>query len=110
MGDVKRLYREDPDRIGPIRSFSGLYHSPPSESPNSSSYGPSSNGTPIGEQDGAGDESVGLAYRVIDKHISDGKKNAGRFNDRPYNSRPVADGFQELLERTLRYQSELLPL
>lgn len=111
MDDGKRLHREDPVRIGPIRNFSGLYHSSGPDTSHFPSSGSSSpDGTPTKGQEPSRDESVGLAYQVIEKHISEGKKNAGQFNNQPYNTRPIADGFQELLERTLRYGSELFPL
>src|SRR5712675_1801466 len=111
MSDSKRIRRDDPVRTGPIRNFSGLY-SWSGANGNSShlSTSPSSEGGAGEGQKGSRDEGVGLAYRVIEKHINDGKRNAGHFNGQPYNIRPITDGFQELLEKTLRYQSELVPL
>jgi len=112
MSYSKRLHRDDPVRTGPIRNFSGLYQSNYSDghSSNSSSSASSKNGAPADGRERSQDEGIGLAYRVIEKHIRDGKKNAERFNDQPYNARPITDGFPELLERTIRYQNELLPL
>ena len=111
MSDSKRLRRDDPVRTGPIRNFSGLY-SWSGANGNSSgvSKSPSSETVSREGQDHSGDDGVSLAYRVIEKHINDGKRNAGALNGQPYNIRPVTDGFQELLERTLRFQTELLPL
>ncbi len=111
MSDSKRLRRDDPARTGPIRNFSGLYSWSGGNGNSSRMSTPaSSEGAAREGQEDLRDEGVGLAYRVIEKHINDGKRNAGLFNGQPYNIRPVADGFQELLEKTLRYQSELLPL
>jgi len=111
MSDSKRLRREDPARSGPIRNFSGLYQwSGSDRSPADSYQSQAANGIPRHRQDASRDEGVGLAYRVIEKHIRDGKRNAEQFNSQPYTTRAVTDGFQEILERTLRFQTELLPL
>jgi len=63
-----------------------------------------------GEGSAAADQGIPLAYRVIEKHISDGKKHAGQLNNQPYNTRALSDAFQVLLERTIQYSSELFPL
>lgn len=111
MSDSRRLHRNDPARNGPIRSFSGLYQWSGSDcNPAGSSRSQTANGVPPQGQEASSDEGVGLAYRVIEKHIRDGKRNAGQFNSQPYTTRAVTDGFQEILERTLRFQAELLPL
>lgn len=111
MSDSKRLHRNDPARNGPIRNFSGLYQSSgPDCNPAVSSESQTANGVPPQGQEASRDEGVGLAYRVIEKHIMDGKRNAGHFNTQPYTTRAVTDGFQEILDRTLRFQTELLPL
>ena len=110
MSENEWLRREDPERNGPIRNFSGLYQWPGADAnSNNPPKPPSPNG---GSSEGPGDsseEGVGLAYRVIEKHISDGKKNAGQFNNKPYNTRTLTDGLQDVLERTLRSQLELIP-
>ncbi len=110
MDDKKRLRRDDPVRTEPIRDFSGLYHWSSSDAPSSNSSRPfSTNGSAAVGREHPSDE-IRLAYGVIDKHIDEGRKNAGQFSSQPYNARAVTDGFQELLERTLRYGSELLPM
>jgi hypothetical protein len=107
MADSNRLHRKNPGRSGPIRNFSGVFRS-------ESGIDPAASATPNGATTSEGyavrDEPIGLAYRVIEKHISDGKQNAGLFNGQPYNTRPMTDGFQDLLERTIRFQSEIIPL
>jgi hypothetical protein len=112
MDDSKRLHRGDPVRIDPVRNFSGLYHLSGSDGGGrfTSTTPPSSNGIPAGGRESPRDEGVGLAYRVIETYMNEGRKNAGQFNNQPYNMRAVTDGFQELLERTIRIGSELLPL
>jgi hypothetical protein len=111
MSDSKRLHRNDPARNGPIRNFSGLYQWSGSDcNPAGSSQSQTADGVPPQGQDASRDEGVGLAYHVIEKHIREGKRNAGQFNSQPYTTRAVTDGFQEILERTLRFQTELLPL
>src|SRR5271163_2533762 len=110
MSERDWLRREEPERTGPIRNFSGLYQMSGLNTGSPSPLGPSSS-------DGSSDvspgdrreESVGLAYSVIEKHISDGKRNAGQFNNKPYNTNTLTDGLQDVLERTIRSQIELLP-
>ena len=108
MDKTKRLHRQDPARSAPLRNFSGIFRPetdpPPAKAP-----------TPNGSANSAAtpaahDEPVGLAYRVIEKYISEGKQHAGLFNGQPYQTSPMTDGFQELLERTIRFQNEMLPL
>jgi hypothetical protein len=110
MSENEWLRREDPERNGPIRNFSGLYQwSAADANSNNPSKPPSPNG---GSSEGPGDSSeggVGLAYRVIEKHINDGKRNAGQFNNKPYNTSTLTDGLQDVLERTIRSQIELIP-
>jgi hypothetical protein len=64
----------------------------------------------VGEGSASADQGIPLAYRVIEKHISDGKKHAGQLNNQPYNTRLLSDAFQVLLERAIQYSGELLPL
>lgn len=111
MSDSNRFHRDNPVRTGPIRHFSGLYQWSPCDSNSmKTSESQVSNGVPTDGHETSGADGIGLAYRVIEKHISDGKRNAGQFNSQPYDVRGLTDGFQELLERTVRYQSELIPL
>jgi hypothetical protein len=106
MGEGKRLHRRDPARTGPVRSFTDLYI------PRQRRGGRDTrtNGSP--PQDGAESpgQGVGLAYQVIDKHINDGRRAAAMLNGQPYNARTATDLLQEVIERTLRYSTELLPL
>lgn len=108
MENPKRLHREDPARSAPLRSFGGVFR----QEPNSGfSRTAPANGTANSAAQPDCDEPVGLAYRVIEKHINDGKQNAGLFNGQPYHhNKPVTDGFQEILDRIIRFQSELFPL
>lgn len=108
MENHKRLHREDPARSAPLRSFGGVFRQEPG--PGFSGAAPA-NGTANSTEQAGRDEPVGLAYRVIEKHINDGKQNAGLFNGQPYHhNKPVTDGFQEILDRIIRFQSEILPL
>ena len=107
MSSNDRIHRDKPDRVEPIRNFSELYKS---DTGSDRPVGPATPGNTTSEgQKHSQDEGVGLAYRVIEKHISDGKKNAGLFNGQHY-TRGTTDRVQELLERTIRSQSELIPL
>jgi hypothetical protein len=105
MGNNERLRREDPVRASPIRKFAGVFQSNGFDNPSAQSEGVSQ------EPAASHDSGVRLAYRVIEKHINEGRRAAESFNSHPYpnSSRTVNDGFQELLERLLRFQSEFLP-
>jgi hypothetical protein len=110
MNDNERPRREDPERGGPIRNFSGLYRWSGSDAGSPTPAGSSSPNGSSGRGPGdSQEEGVGLAYRVIEKHIIDGKRNAGQFNNKSYNTSTVTDGLQEVLERTIRSQLELIP-
>lgn len=108
MDKTKRLHRQDPGRGAPLRNFSGIFRPDAGTHPTESST--ASNGAPNSAAAASHDEPVGLAYRVIEKHINEGKQSAGLFNGQPYQTRSMTDGFQELLERTIRFQNEMLPL
>ena len=109
MSDRKRLHRGDPVRVGPIRDFSRLYSRPnsangthsakpaPSESPRKAGSGPLA-------------EGVELAYSVIEKYIAEGRQTAESFSSQPYSTRVTNDNLQDVLERMLRLQAEMLPL
>jgi hypothetical protein len=58
----------------------------------------------------AREPGVELAYRIIDKHINDGRQRAAMLNAEPYNIQAATDRLQEVIERTIRYSAELLPL
>jgi len=111
MGDRKRLHREDPARIAPVRNFSKLY-----------SRFSSVNGTnaakavqpdaPARAKGGGGPlaEGVELAYNVIEKYIAEGRRTAEGFSNQQYATRSPNDNLQVLVERMLRFQAEMLPL
>src|SRR5438128_7234088 len=107
MGDDKRLHRQDPERTGPIRSFTEMYIARPAgRGPEQSA----ANSTVVENPAGAQHQGIDLAYQVIEKHINDGRRTAAMLNGQPYNTRAVTDRLQEVIERTIRYSSELLPL
>ena len=110
MGDRKRLHRDDPARIAPVRNFSKLY------SRSSSANG--THATKAAQPDaprrttGGGPlaEGVELAYNVIEKYIAEGRQTAEGFSNQPYATRAPNDNLQVLVERVLRFQAEMLPL
>ncbi len=106
MGDETRLRRPDPERTGPIRSF-GKTFSP--QWPGEANRETSASGTVSGSA-GRTAHWVELAYQVIDKHINDGRRAAAQLNGQHYSTRPATDRLQEVIERSLRLASELLPL
>ncbi len=110
MGDRKRLHRDDPARIAPVRNFSKLY-----------SRSSSANGTyaakaaqpdaPLRTTSGGPlAEGVELAYSVIEKYIAEGRQTAEGLSNQPYSTRAPNDNLQVLVERMLRFQAEMLPL
>jgi hypothetical protein len=109
MSDRKRLHRGDPVRVGPIRDFSKLYSRPDSASgPHPTKPMPSD--APRKAGGGPLAEGVEVAYSVIDKYIAEGRRTAEGFSSQPYSTRATNDNLQEVLERLLRFQTEMLPL
>src|SRR3984957_12746178 len=109
MGNRKRLHRGDPVRIGPIRDFSKLYSRPdsangtPPAKPGPSGASRKARGGPLAE-------GVALAYSVIEKYIAEGRQTAEGLTPQPYSTRATNDNLQDVLERMLRFQAEMLPL
>lgn len=109
MSVRKRLHRVDPARVGPSRDFFKLYSRQdsangthparpvPADSPRKAGGGPLAKG-------------VELAYSVIDKYIAEGRRTAEGLSSQPYATRATNDNLQDVLERTLRFQAEMLPL
>ncbi len=109
MRERKRLRRDEPARVGPIRDFSKLYHH--SESINGSNPAepikPDLSRKPRG---GPLAEGVVLAYSVIEKYIAEGRRTAEGISTQPYSIRAATDSLQGILERVLRFEAEILPL
>jgi hypothetical protein len=107
MGDDKRLHRQDPERTGPIRNFTEMYIARPAAKVREETAAKS-----IEPDDPSGAQGLGidLAYKIIDKHINDGRRTAAMLNGQPYNTRAASDRLQEVIERTIRFSSEMLPL
>ncbi len=110
MSDRKRLHRADPARIAPARNFSKLYSRPDSGNGNNSAKSAQSDAPRKVRSAGPLAEGVELAYSVIDKYIADGRRTAEDINSQPYPTRAPNDNLQDILERMLRFQSEMLPL
>ena len=110
MGDRKRLHRDDPARIAPVRNFSKLYSR--SSSANSTHAAKAAQPNAPLRTTGGGPlaEGVELAYNVIDKYIAEGRQIAEGFSNQPYATRAPNDNLQVLVERVLRFQTEMLPL
>jgi hypothetical protein len=110
MSNRKRLHRAAPARTAPLRNFSKLYGL--SDSPNSTnSAKPAHPDTPRKVRSaGPLAEGVELAYSVIDKYIAEGRRTAEGISNQAYTTRAPNDNLQDILERTLRFQSEMLPL
>jgi hypothetical protein len=112
MSERKRLHRNDPSRGGPLRNFSNLYSQPGvlnggSKAKDSAT---SQEGHDKTRAEGRPGEGVGLAYRVIEKYLAEGRLAAERLNPLSYGNGATAAPLQELVERMLRQQVEMLPL
>jgi hypothetical protein len=110
MSDRKRLHRADPARIAPVRNFSKLYNRPDSVNGTSTSKQPRADASPKVRSAGPLAEGVELAYSVIDKYIAEGRQTAEALSNQPYSTRAPNDNLQDIVERMLRFQSEILPL
>jgi hypothetical protein len=106
MGNETRLRRPEPERTGPIRSFASAF--------SAQSTGKTSDETAVDHTargpTGHNTHGVELAYQVINQYLNDGRQAAARLNGENYNTRPVTDRLQEVIERTVRLATDLLPL
>ena len=112
MAVRKRLRRKDPPRTAPLRDFSTLYRRPDRPKTGAAAANsPPPRETPTAALNkGPLAEGVELAYQVIEKHIVDGRRTAEQLNKHSYGTRVGTDSVQDLLERMIRFQSEILPL
>jgi len=110
MDEHNRFRRDDPAREGPNRSFRSFYQgSQARNGSTTSSTGPSLGPDGKSPQD-AYLGGIGLAYQVIDQYISAGRNAAEQFNRQFYNLTAGGDELQMLIERLLRFQSEIMPI
>ena len=111
MGDRKRLHREDPPRITPVRNFSKLYSRASSVNGTNAAKPVQPDALIRAKGGGPLAEGVELAYSVIEKYVAEGRRTAEGLSNQPYATRGAAnDNLQVLVERMLRFQTEMLPL
>jgi hypothetical protein len=115
MSDRERLHNHDPARTGPIRNFSNLYHRPDLSKAQVNAGKPETSEKSGNSAADGGPLSRGveLAYRVVEEYLAAGRRSAEQMNRQTYstpNTHSTGDSLQELLERMLRFQSEILPL
>jgi hypothetical protein len=110
MGDRKRLHRDDPARIAPVRNFSKLYSRSSSANGTHAAKGAQPDSPLRTTASGPLAEGVELAYSVIEKYIAEGRQTAEGLSNQPYATRATNDNLQVLVERILRFQTEMLPL
>jgi hypothetical protein len=110
MSDRKRIRRDNPVRTGPIRNYSKLYRGENSANGTSSRNGAPSEKPQRVASVGPLAEGVELAYSVIEKYIAEGRRTAEGLSNQPYATRVANDNLQDILERMLRFQGEILPL
>jgi hypothetical protein len=110
MSERKRLHRADPARTAPIRDFSKLY-SRPETTNGAAAAKPSSSEKPRPVAAASPlAEGVELAYSVIEKYIAEGRRTAEGLSTQPYATRAANGNLQDILERMLLVQAEILPL
>src|SRR5579862_6335133 len=107
MKERKRAHRKDPVRTGPIRDFANLYRSSDGTGTDANSAKRSRTQRPNAA---AQSDGVGLAYQVIEKYINAGRSAAAQLSTQPHGLGPVTRPLQEVIDRILRYQAEMLPL
>lgn len=111
MSERKRLHRADPARTAPLRDFSKLYsrtettNGAPAAKPLASEKP-----RPTATAASSLAEGVELAYSVIEKYIAEGRRTAEGLSTQPYATRAANGNLQDILERMLRFQAEILPL
>lgn len=110
MSDRKRLHRADPARIAPLRNFSKLYSRPESVNGTNPAKQTQADAPRKPRSAGPSADGVELAYSVIDKYIAEGRQTAEALSNQPYTTRAPNDNLQDIVERMLRFQSEILPL
>ena len=110
MGDRKRLHRDDPTRIAPLRNFSKLYSRSSSVNGTNAAKAVQPDAPLRTKGGGPLAEGVELAYNVIEKYIAEGRQTAEGLSNQPYATRATNDKLQVLVERILRFQTEMLPL
>jgi hypothetical protein len=106
---AKRIRRSNADRVGPLRNFANLYSGLASRAQSDRTFTSRTNHGKSGTSDAPGG-GTGLAYRVIDKYIEQGRRMAEQFNRQSYGKILGGAPVQQLIDRMLRYQAEMLPL
>jgi hypothetical protein len=111
MSERKRRHG-NPARFGPVRHFANIYSRPGGSNGDANSESPASHQPrhPKGSRSDQVSAGVGLAYRVIEKYLNEGRRVAEQFNRQPHRQGATTRPFQEFVNRMLRYQAELLPL
>jgi hypothetical protein len=100
----ERMRRDDPERTGPVRSWSKLYHaSDPREAADGAA---SADGA---ERDVVA-QGVGLGYRVIEEQIRQGQRVAEQISAASYSPSAIGGDMREASERMVRYSADLLAL
>lgn len=111
MGERARLHRKNPERIGPVRNFANLYRQPGcSNNESGANDSRASTEQPRKTPDARPGEGANLAYRVIEKYLNQGRAEAGKLNPQSYGNPTSANPLQEVIDRLLRYQAEMVPL
>lgn len=112
MDDRRRAHRPDPARTAPRRNLSKFWQGSGTAAADADRHNPTT-AEPAQSGTQASDpvtEGVSLAYRVIERYITEGRRAAEQFNKRPYDSKVSTDSVRELFERIVRFQGEMLPL
>lgn len=112
MNDDERLRRADPERTGPLRSWSNLYRASDAGQPRDPEPPPQpdKDAQPSESLSDVVAQGVGLGYRVIEEQIRQGQRVAEQISEAAYGPAAISSDVREASERVVRYSADLLAL
>jgi hypothetical protein len=112
MNEHERLHRQEPERTGPIRDFTQLYRHANGAGGIDVSQTDSTPTQSRSAEDNTGGaaQTVKTAYRIIQKHVDEGRRAAAQSTQSSSDRGGVSDPLQQLLDRLMVLQGEFLPL
>jgi hypothetical protein len=108
----RRLSREDPDRLGPIRSWDTLFRSTESspDAPDTSAQprdGQESKPESKAPWEGIASRAIEQGYQVIEEQIREGQRVAEQLRGYSTDLRRVNNDVSRLIERSLRFYTDV---
>ena len=106
----ERLRRTDPDRSEPIRDWEQLFRHPEQQPPEINGNGQDKsgeNGSDGPAWDDAVTHAVKLGYRIIEDQISQGKRVAEQFSEKPRSNHSVGGDVSDFIRRLLQFYTDI---